>query len=259
MAFPFFSEPRRKGATESARDPAPAPRTTDGMRIYAIGDIHGRADLLEICAQQIAGELRECPGEALTVALGDMIDRGPDSAGVLGRLRRQEFPTPVIALRGNHEQVMLDALESADVFEQWMMFGGMATLASYGLDPCAKFAATRLALRERATEDLDFLAGLPLTHVCGDYLFCHAGVRPGVALEAQRPADLMTIRQDFLGSTRWHGKYVVHGHTPCAAPEILPNRAGLDTGAYATGRLTCAAIEGDRIRLVGASVSGLAL
>lgn len=233
--------------------PLEPPKIPPATRLYAIGDLHGRADLLRLCAQNIARDLEGFCGEVLTVALGDMIDRGPDSAGVLAFLRGAEFPTPVVALRGNHEQVMLDALDDANLFEQWLHFGGLATLASFGVDPRRGFAACRDALREKAADDLEFLLRTPFSYVCGDYFFCHAGVRPKIALYAQKPVDLMTIRHEFLGSSLWHGKKIVHGHTPSAAPEFLANRVGLDTGAYATGRLSCAVFEHETIRLLGAS------
>ncbi|MCI4678738.1 serine/threonine protein phosphatase [Rhodoblastus acidophilus] len=231
--------------------PAVTPRIPPGLRVYAIGDIHGRADLLEAAAGKIARDSRDAP-RTLTIFLGDYIDRGRDSAAVLERLSKRDFPTDFVALRGNHEQTMLDALDDPRIFEFWRRYGAVETLASYGVDVAdvmrgAGFVEARDELRRKAPpEHIAFLKALPLSHEIGDYFFCHAGVKPGRPLSAQEPRDLMFIRREFLDSAEWRSKVIVHGHTPVEAPEFRANRINLDTGAYATNRLTCLALEEDR-------------
>ncbi|HUO53991.1 MAG TPA: metallophosphoesterase family protein [Rhodoblastus sp.] len=234
--------------------PAPSirPKVPEGWRIYAVGDIHGRADLLEDMARRIESAAPEAPQKTLTIFLGDYIDRGLQSAAVLDRLSRGDFPTEFIALRGNHEQTMLDALEDAEIFEFWRRYGAAETLASYGVKVSdlmrgAGFAEAQAELKEKAPpQHIAFLNALPLSHEIGDYFFCHAGVRPGRALSAQEARDLMFIRGEFLQSTADHGRVIIHGHTPVREPEFRANRINIDTGAYATNRLTCLALEGER-------------
>ncbi|HWD58315.1 MAG TPA: metallophosphoesterase family protein [Stellaceae bacterium] len=226
--------------------------------LYVIGDIHGRADLLDRAIEQIRRDVETHPGrDALTVTLGDYVDRGPDSRGVLDRLASNPFPTEFIALKGNHEDLMEAFLEDPSIADHWRHLGGLETLHSYGV---AVGPLMRGQNYEEAAEALraalpqshrDFLASLSLSQVVGRYFFCHAGVRPGVALERQREEDLLWIREPFLDSRADFGKIVVHGHTPAEAPEVLPNRINLDTGAFMTGRLTCAALEGSRVRFLG--------
>jgi serine/threonine protein phosphatase 1 len=164
-----------------------------------------------------------------------------------------------ICLMGNHEQIFLDFLEDPNVITSWMSLGGLETLASYGLRP-------KLTLRPAEVEEIQarLLAALPKAHRqflqelqycyrCGDYLFVHAGVRPGAALEEQLPEDLLWIREPFLTSTKNFGAVVVHGHTPETSPVVLPNRICVDTGAYVTGVLTCLVLEGKKRRFLSAS------
>ncbi len=241
------------------RASSPVPASTaapDGMRLYAIGDIHGRADLLDDLARQIENDVKSAPKNIMAVFLGDYIDRGPQSAAVLDRLCRGAFPTPFVALRGNHEQTMLDAFDNDSVFEPWRQFGGLETLVSYRVDVSQLMRgqgheAARLQMAEKTpAAHREFLNSMPLTHELGDYFFCHAGVRPGVPLARQSAADLLWIRDEFLASPAFHGKVVVHGHTPVSAPDIRPNRINIDTGAYATGVLSCLVLEGTTRRVI---------
>ncbi|MGA8401853.1 MAG: metallophosphoesterase family protein [Stellaceae bacterium] len=239
----------------------PAPETRqEPNRVYAIGDIHGRADLLDRMIAAIARDLAQRPVQtALTVTVGDYVDRGPDSRGVVERLTQNPFPTPFVALRGNHETIFEEFLRDPSVADYWRQLGGLETLHSYGVDVAPLMrgrgheeaaAALRAALpQSHAT----FLASLRLTHSVGRYFFCHAGVRPGVPLARQREEDLLWIRDEFLDSRADFGKVVVHGHTPREAPELRPNRINVDTGAFMSGQLTCAVLEDDAVRFLVAS------
>jgi serine/threonine protein phosphatase 1 len=227
-----------------------------GLRIYAVGDIHGRLDLLDKLSQQIRADLDSAPTEVVTIFLGDYVDRGPDSAGVLERLSRADFPTPIRALRGNHEEVVRQFFEDEDVLERWRRFGGLEMLHSYRVDVTE---ATRGAGYERAQKSLAarmppehrmFLEQTDLSASYGDYFFCHAGVRPGVPLERQTAEDLLWIREEFLQFKGSWSKTVVHGHTPVRIPEVLPNRINVDTGAFATSALTALVLEGAERRFL---------
>ena len=224
-------------------------RLRAGMRIYCIGDIHGRADLLAHLQKRIAADLERRPNrESLIVCLGDYIDRGPQSAQVLDLLTGT-MPARLFALRGNHETMMLDFLSDARALDMWRRVGGMETLVSYGIDVSdvamgAGYEEARQTLLSKLPErHLNLLKNMRLSLEVDDYFFCHAGVRPGIALEAQSEMDLTTIRHDFLESDEDFGKIVIHGHTPVAEPEIKKNRINIDTGAFASGRLTCLVIE----------------
>ena len=228
-----------------------------GLRVYAIGDPHGCAARLAALHRAIAEDAARRPpvgpgaaaedARALVVHLGDYVDRGPDSAGVLALLRG---PCPIpggawVHLAGNHEQMMLAALDpdaEAEVVGFWLDNGGAATLESYGADPRDRRSWAAVPRR-----DLDLLRGLPGSLALGGYLFAHAGVRPDVPLYRQDPMDLAWIREPFLSWRGALGAVVVHGHTPARGPEVLAHRIGLDTGAVYGGPLTCAVLEGERI------------
>jgi len=223
---------------------------TDDQRLYVIGDIHGRSDLLDQIIQAIRQDLVSSPpGNAAVVTLGDYIDRGPDSRGVLDRLTRNPFPIPYVPLKGNHEELFELFLEDPGVGSQWRYLGGLETLHSYGVPVGSLmrgkgFEEASDMLRGRVPgEHLAFLSSLRTFITSGQYFLCHAGVRPGVPLDRQQPRDLLWIRQEFLTSARNFGKIVVHGHTPVEEPEVLPNRINIDTGAFATGRLTCIVLD----------------
>ena len=244
--------------SREARTFRPPARVPDGLRVYAIGDIHGRADLLDKLDAQIAEDARRNPAErGVVVCLGDYVDRGPDSAGVLERLLRPH-PSGIerVLLRGNHEAVMLMAREDTAAIDAWRTFGGAETLLSYGFDMRLALghgnAANLLPLiRARIPEShMALLAGTRRSLTIGDYFFCHAGIRPGVALEQQREEDLLWIREPFLSSGADFGKIVVHGHTPVEEAEMHHNRINVDTGAYATNQLTCLVLEGAGRRLL---------
>ncbi len=286
---------RRGSAQEGIpRGQRPTARIPDGLRVYAVGDIHGRADLLDHMALLVADDLADRPlalfapisgdtgsarlndgrsafpsgqsappavAGAITIFLGDYIDRGPNSKAVIDRVVGGPWPTPTIPLMGNHELMCLQFLRDPLAVESWRDVGALPTLASYGVDVgpllSAKFDA---AAADRVRRE--FEAALPPTHLAflangmelctnvGDFFFCHAGVRPNVPLEDQDPLDLLTIRDTFLGSGAEFGKVVVHGHTPGSEPVVRDNRIGIDTGAYATGRLTALVVEADSFRFL---------
>ncbi|MBK1661095.1 metallophosphoesterase family protein [Paracraurococcus ruber] len=222
-----------------------------GLRIYAIGDVHGCADRLARLHALVAADARARPAEEIVlVHLGDYVDRGEDSAGVVERLLGPA-PIPgaeVVNLLGNHEVMMLDACdprgpEGALTF--WLENGGEETLASYRT--AAEDPDFRDAIPPR---HLAFLQGCELRFSAGDYLFVHAGIRPGLPLERQDPFDLIWIREPFLSFEGDLPQVVVHGHTPAAAPAIRSHRIGIDTGACFGGDLTCLVLEGQRLRFL---------
>ena len=225
--------------------------TGAGMRIYVFGDIHGRFDLFDLARRFVAADLLECvPDRPFAVFLGDLIDRGPGSADVIEALSTGQFPIPYLVLRGNHEQMLLDSLTSAGPLDAWLRNGGVETLQSYSAEFRGPYDPARMRetiLSHVPERHLRFLQGLPTSAQSGDYFFCHAGIRPDVPLSEQTDQDLMWIRRPFLESRKTHPKMVVHGHTPVTAPEILPNRINIDTGAYATGTLTCLVLDGANI------------
>lgn len=230
-------------------DLAPAPAVLPpGRRVYAIGDIHGCLAQLVALHETIAADLAARPVAApLLVHIGDYVDRGPDTAGVI-ELLRQGPPIaglPTVNLKGNHEQTMIEALAGERAAgTDWLFHGGKPALASYGLDPDGPREAWRGAV---PNAHLAFLHGLTLMHREGGYVFAHAGIRPGVRLEDQAAEDLLRIRQPFLFTEQDLGVVVVHGHTPTKAPVVRANRIGIDTGAVFGGALTCAVLEGSTL------------
>jgi serine/threonine protein phosphatase 1 len=242
------------------REPQTPPQVPAGTRVYAVGDIHGRSDLLDVLHALIGEDLERSPVEkAVIVYVGDYVDRGTDSAGVLDRLCGAPPPGATrVLLKGNHEAMLLRFLEEPETGALWRQYGGMETLLSYRVDVTKAIAAGGLkALAEEFARllppsHLRFLQSLKTFATIGDYFFCHAGVRPGAPLVQQREADLLWIRDAFLKSNRCFGKMVVHGHTPAEEPEVRPNRICVDTGAYATHRLTCAVFEGEDRRFLAA-------
>ena len=229
----------------------------DRGRLYAVGDIHGRSDLLERMIAAIAADLENNPvSERLTVTLGDYIDRGSDSRGVIERLITNPFPSDFIALKGNHEVILEKFLQDPSVADEWRRFGALETLSSYGVAVTAMMvgkgyeqAAAGLAAAVPQTH-LQFIASLRSSFALAKHFFCHAGVRPGVALEQQVEDDLLWIREPFLTSRADFGKIVVHGHTPTEKPEVRSNRINVDTGAYMTNVLTCAVLDAGPIRFL---------
>jgi serine/threonine protein phosphatase 1 len=232
-----------------------AASTPADVRVYAVGDIHGRADLLHEAIMRIDDDLERRPVKyAVEVYLGDYIDRGPDSKAVIDALAVRLVERRAICLRGNHEALMEDFLRDPAALGPWLQLGGLQTLASYGIQ-----------LRSRTDTEIDlhrrFRSAFPRTHelfmlclrnyfCCGDFLFVHAGIRPNVKIERQNLQDLLWIRQEFLNSAQDHGSVIVHGHTPVPYPDIRHNRINIDTGAWRTGTLSCIAIEGTRILIL---------
>jgi len=228
-----------------------------GVRVYAIGDIHGCSGLLDRLLATIEREISAHPApEPMIVFLGDYIDRGPRSADVLSRLAHGSLTTPTVALRGNHEEMLLRFLGDPTYLGAWRQFGGLETLHSFGIDVSHllsedDYQRARTQLQSMLSPELVAFIGETKMHVSvGDYFFCHAGVRPGVTLSAQRPEDLLWIRDEFLASSADHGKVIVHGHSPVEQPELKPNRINVDTGAYLTGVLTCVVLEGNTRRFL---------
>ena len=223
-----------------------------GQRVYAVGDIHGRADLFSALIEAIDAE-DAALGAAQTsvILLGDLIDRGPDSAGVIRLAQGWQQRRHVRVLMGNHEEMFLAALEHEDAMRQFLRHGGREMLLSYPLDP---LVYTRAELSEVAdlaravipAQDIAFIRTFEDMITLGDYLFVHAGIRPGIAPDQQRSADLRWIREPFLDHDESFGAVVVHGHTIFDRIDVRQNRIGIDTGAYRSGRLTALALEGTK-------------
>ena len=232
--------------------------SNNNTRLYVIGDIHGRSDLLDRLIATIDREAKDLGADCLTVTLGDYIDRGADSRGVLDRLSRNPFPGNYVALKGNHEALLETFLGDPAVGAHWYRLGGPETLHSFGVRTESffgrrSFKKVRDQLRTALSlEHIQFLASLKTSITFDRYFMCHAGVRPGIPLESQNEEDLLWIRDEFLGSKLDFGKIVVHGHTPTEEPEVLPNRINIDTCAFSSGRLTCVVLEGGRHRFITA-------
>ncbi len=236
------------------------PSIPDGMRIYAIGDIHGRLDLLEKLQAKIRADAKGCKHlKIIQIFLGDYVDRGSNSKGVVDFLLQ---PPPKrwkrICLKGNHETMLLKFLASERFLESWSRKGGLETLHSYGAgiikkpgDGAAKKIQKKFD-KKLSKAHRKFFSKLKLSAVFGDYYFTHAGVRPGVALGKQVEGDLLWIRKEFISSGENFGKVIVHGHTPVEKPEILFNRINIDTGAWISDRLTCLVLEGKKQRFLWA-------
>jgi Calcineurin-like phosphoesterase len=235
-------------------------RGPDGVRLYAIGDVHGRLDLLKAMHEQIAEDVVRRPTPDFRIIhLGDYTDRGPDSKGVLDFLVATTRNDPRnIALMGNHDEGFLDFLADGEPDGLFANNGGEETARSYGVDLDFSSAWIAKEGRDALLEAMPevhraFLRTLPRSIEFGDFFFCHAGVRPGVALDAQDPHDLIWIRWDFLDHPNLYEKIIVHGHTPVDEPEILPNRVDVDTGAFNTGRLTALVIDGGEKSIIEVS------
>jgi serine/threonine protein phosphatase 1 len=256
-----LSELERPAAASTAR-------STEGRLVYAVGDIHGRYDLLKSALAQIAADAAtQAQGRTpMLVLLGDYVDRGPDSAKVLQAMvwlqRRGEFDLHL--LKGNHEQGLLAFLEEPDGGEPWLGYGGAETLASYGVAAPALGADVQSLRRARdalidqmPVSHLQLLGELELMALVGDYAFVHAGVRPDRPLASQTEHELLWIRRGFVDAPGPFERVIVHGHTWLSEqPQVLEHRIGLDTGAYATGVLTVARLDGGRIELFQARAAG---
>jgi len=233
-----------------------------GVRVYAVGDIHGCSRLLDQLHERIAADATPSSAEKRIIYLGDYVDRGPDSKGAIERLLHA-VPAGLapVYLKGNHDGALLDFLENSETYRAWRSFGAPATLLSYGVRPplydsLEAFEAARIALSDAIPlEHRQFLRNLELSYVLGDYVFVHAGLRPGIPIDRQHEQDLLWIRDEFLSSGATFEKCVVHGHTPVPYAARLAQRIPVDTGAYATGILTCAVLEGDTCRFLQAGPS----
>lgn len=237
---------------------APTRQMEPGLRVYAIGDIHGHYNLLQQMHQKIAADLQQRPCErAIEIFLGDYVDRGPQPSEVFDHLM---YAKPAaherICLSGNHEKSVLEFLDEPEWLIRWSRSGALDTLKAYGVEleqPLTEEICRAAQPRFAANfppEQKSFIETLPLSVSFGDYFFVHAGVRPGIPLDRQDPEDLVWIRYDFLDSEEEHGKLIVHGHTPHEHVEIKPNRINIDTMAYSTGALTCLVLEGDQQHLM---------
>lgn len=232
----------------------PAPRDVSlpaGERVYAIGDIHGRRDCLDRLLLAIdADERTRAPAATTIVFLGDLVDRGLDSRGVVERVRQVSRARRSVRIMGNHEEILIRTWEgerrAAGLLHR---VGGRETLMSYGVttseyDACDLEELSALVAAHVPAEDIVFLRSFVDQWQCGDYLFVHAGVRPGVPIDAQSASDMRWIRREFLEDPRDHGCMVVHGHSITEDVDERPNRIGIDTGAFASGKLTALGIEG---------------
>lgn len=250
-----------------ARPRAPGPpRLSPGARVYAIGDVHGHLDRLLALHDAVRADLLARPvARPVLVHLGDLIDRGPESAGVLALLAQGDpvAGVPTVNLMGNHEWMALAAIARQDAasLDHWLDNGGLPTLASWGIRPSMPPARWTEAVPRT---HLEFLRGLSGWYRRGAYVFAHAGVRPGRAMAEQVWTDLIWIREPFLDHHR-SGRVlfpdapeavVVHGHTPEPEPSLHANRIGVDTGAGRGGPLTCAVLEGDDVRFLQVRADG---
>lgn len=246
--------------TESKTQAPPSGRVPEDLRVYAIGDIHGRNDLLEQLLAKIAADRRAAGDDRknLLIYLGDYIDRGAGNREVIERVKApHEMVEQVVTLRGNHEQALLDFIDDPLRARYWLDYGGLTTLMSYGVTIQAGLTGPErlLALGRQLDQNLPldhrtFLQGLPVSLSIGDYFFAHAGIDPSRAIDDQDDEDLMNIRSPFLEWGQRLEKIIVHGHTISADADFLPWRIGIDTGAYRSGHLTCLVLEGDRQRIL---------
>lgn len=243
-------------------DAAPRPSVPPGERVYAIGDIHGCDAQFAALIDAIEGD-DAARGAARTtvILLGDLVDRGPDSAGVLRRARDWQQDRTVRILAGNHEEMFLLGFAKTEVLRSFLRHGGRETLLSYPIDPAAyadaDFAETQRLMKQGVpSADRAFMESFEDSITIGDYHFVHAGIRPGVPLDQQKRADLRWIREPFIDSRDSHGPVIVHGHTIFDETDVQPNRIGIDTGAYASGRLTAIGLEGTARWLLETATAG---
>ena len=250
-SVPSFQELRVQGRRPSL----PA-----GLRIYAVGDVHGRLDLLNKLLARINADIAQRPiARPICVFLGDYIDRGPSSRETIDRLIEHGETNESVFLRGNHELMAIKGLSDRNLFDQWLGLGGLATLASYGVLPEPRANGKQIVELQSAFYNalpqthFRFFQDLQNTYACGDFIFVHAGVKPNVELSQQKESDLLWIRGEFLSSTYDFGKIIVHGHTPTREVEVRRNRINIDTGAFATGRLTCLVLENESLSVIDTS------
>jgi serine/threonine protein phosphatase 1 len=237
---------------------ATLPAVPAGQRVYAVGDIHGRCDLFEALVAAIEeDDAASIPADTSVILLGDLVDRGPDSARVIALAREWQARRRVRILGGNHEEMFLRSFEELEIFRHFLRHGGRETVLSYGIDRASFLQATmeeaQQLMREAVPrEDIAFLESFEDMVTVGDYLFVHAGIDPRVPLDEQRLRDLRWIREPFLSHPDSYGPVVVHGHTISDSPEDCGNRIGIDTGAFMSGRLTALVLEGTARRYLEA-------
>jgi serine/threonine protein phosphatase 1 len=236
------------------------PSVPAGLRIYAVGDIHGRLDLLDKLLARINADIAHRPtARPVWVFLGDYIDRGSSSRETIDRLIAHGEANETIFLKGNHEVIAMKCLSDRSMFDQWLRLGGEETLGSYGVRAETLLNGKRLVELQTAFHNalpqrhLRFFQDLQNTYVCGDFFFVHAGAKPDVELSEQKESDLLWIRGEFLSSNYDFGKIIVHGHTPSREIEVRPNRINIDTGAFATHRLTCLVLEAESLSVIDSS------
>ncbi len=240
------------------RADAPLPHVPDGTRFYVIGDIHGRLDLYNALADAIeADDAAHSPAESHIILLGDLVDRGPDSAGVIAKTRKWQSKRSVRVLAGNHEEMFLNAFKKPEILRHFLKHGGRETVLSYGiskkqfnaLDIDELFALLPQLIPET---ELDYLRTFEEMIVAGDYVFVHAGIDPAVPLDQQKRSDLLWIRDRFLDHQGPLDKVVIHGHTIFDRVMDCGNRIGIDTGAFRSGVLTAIVLEKDQRRIIQA-------
>jgi serine/threonine protein phosphatase 1 len=234
------------------------PSVPAGQRVYAVGDIHGCLELFDrLIAAIEEDDAAAAPATTTVILLGDLVDRGPDSAGVLRRARAWQQTRNVRILLGNHEEMFVKSFDSEDMMRHFMRHGGRQTVLSFGVRPKDLSAATIPEAQQLMREvvpasEIAFIETFEDMIRLGDYLFVHAGVDPDAPLDAQREQDLRWIREPFLSHSEPLELVVVHGHTISEQPQQTANRIGIDTGAYASGRLTALVLEGSRRRFIEA-------
>lgn len=238
--------------------PVRSARPEKGERIYVIGDVHGRNDLLQILLKRVVAHfptLLPRPEKVTLLFLGDVIDRGPDSKRCLSRIRRLVETANAKMLLGNHEDMMLASLDgNGGAQVAWMRNGGLETLKSYGITPPREdedpFDFADRLKQGVPQKHIDFLRTLDVSYSSGSYFFVHAGVKPGVSINKQKREHLFSIRDEFTTSSKWHGQVVVHGHSIVSAVEVHENRIACDTGAYASGTLSCVCLQDKMVSII---------
>jgi serine/threonine protein phosphatase 1 len=232
------------------------PCVPPGSRVYAIGDVHGRLDLLAELAEAIEhDDAASTAAQTTVVMLGDLVDRGPDSAGVIDFASKWAMLRDIRFIAGNHEEMFLNAFTEHGRFRGFLRFGGIETLASYGLDAAEMMdmdfpEIVHRMKRAVPKEDRQFMRSFENSILMGDYLFVHAGINPAAPLDQQHPHDCRWIREPFLSHKGDPGCMVVHGHTVTEQAELRDHRIGIDTGAYKSGLLTALRLEGTDRRLI---------
>lgn len=243
----------------SKAEPEDLAAIPDGQRVYAIGDIHGCDALFAALIEAVEADDRAAGGaDTLVILLGDLVDRGPDSAGVIARAKAWQARRKVRILSGNHEEMFLRSFADIEMLRHFLRHGGRETVMSFGVEAkeytTASLEEVQKMLVERVPKDVrEYVAGFETLIAVGDYVFVHAGINPEIPLAEQKAHDLRWIREPFLSWEAAHEKLVVHGHTINEEPQDKGNRIGIDTGAYNTGRLTCLVLEGYSRRYIEAS------